>query len=137
MLSTKLYATASAAMIAMATPALAETVSLTAADQNVNDNIVVADRVFAEKDGWLVLHEVDPNTPNFDQLGDVIGKTWIEEGENVNVAIAAMRDIAKDERVVMMIYNDDGAQERSFEPGEDTPYTVDGNVVMLVVKNEA
>lgn len=132
----KFFAAAAAAAI-LGSAASAETVSLTADDQVITDNVVTAERVFAAEPGWLVLHSVVSEGDGTAEVGDVIGQAWLEEGENTNVTIQSATDIEEGERVVLMVYTDNGDKQGEFEftgdPAKDVPYTVDGNVVMLVV----
>jgi len=87
-----------------------------------NDNIVIT-RLFLDKPGYVVIHKVVDGKP-----GLVIGNSELLDGVNSNVNIKVSNYEDENELIAMLHY-DDG--DRSYEfPGDDTPTTADGKVVL-------
>ena len=59
--------------------------SISAMDQAINENTVVINKVFAAKDGWIVIHNDDGSGQPV--IPAIVGKTWVEAGINENVVI--------------------------------------------------
>lgn len=130
-----------AAIIGGATAAYADvdSVSITAKDQTLADNAVLAERVVAEQDGWLVLYSVKNDGNGFAGVDQVIGYTHLDSGVNENVLISPTQALESGERVVMMLHTDKtGDIPNEFEymtdSQKDGPFMVDDYVTMLVVK---
>src|SRR5690348_17345351 len=72
---------------AQATPAV------TATDQTLgSDNSVMIAKVVAAQDGWIVVHESNPDGSVL--LPGIIGKTPVKAGENTNVKIMLDKTVA-------------------------------------------
>ena len=87
-----------------------------------NDNVVVT-RLFLDKPGYIVIHKVADGNP-----GAVIGNSGILNGVNSNVNVG-ISDYENENELIAMLHYDDGDGNYEF-PGDDTPTTSDGKVVL-------
>ena len=68
-----------------------------------------------------------------DVVGEVLGATWLDKGENTDVTVKSSRDLAPGEDVVLMIYDDEGDFARTFEPERDKPFEVADMVTVVIL----
>ncbi|WP_029059682.1 DUF7282 domain-containing protein [Stappia stellulata] len=104
-----------------------------AMDQSVANGIVSADKVTADKNGWLVVHRTDGNKP-----GPVVGHAPIRAGETNDVAAILSEPVAPGDKLMLMVHGEDGgmktgAFEYTLGAKEDGPVKVDGKLVMTIV----
>ena len=112
------------------TPAFAvELVS--AADQEVTDNVVNIASVVTQQNGWLVIHADADGAP-----GPVIGQAQVTEGVNTDVAVEVEGDIT--DTIFPMLHVDTG-EEGVYEFGEvegaDAPVVIDGTVATFPISS--
>src|SRR6476469_8090054 len=111
---------------AQATPAVS------AQDQTLgSDNSVTVAQVVAAQDGWIVIHESNPDGSIV--LPGIIGKTPVKAGENSNVKIMLDKQVANGAKLWPMLHIDAGVIGTYEFPGADTPVTVNGNIVMVSI----
>lgn len=128
------------ALLLVATPAVQAqmTPAVEVSDQEIRNDTVVVDRVVSDGPGWIVIHADDNGAP-----GDVVGYSTVVDGENADVSVqidTSLLAVGMSETEAMtdtegvtlyaMLHTDAG-EEGAYEfPGDDTPVTVDGEVVM-------
>lgn len=105
-----------------------------ASDQAVSNGIVSADRVMAEKNGWLVIHRTDAEM----KPGPVVGHAPIRAGETSDVAAILTEDVAAGDMLMLMVHSEDGGTQRGvFEytlgAKEDGPVRVNDKLVMTTI----
>lgn len=128
-----------AALLGGASAANAETVSITAQDQTIMNDTVVAERVVAEEDGYLVLYTVKNDGNGFATVDQPVGYTAVNAGVTENVLVTPSPAIPSGDRMVLMLHTDatgdtPGEFEFMSDPSKDGPYLIDGYVTMLVIK---
>jgi hypothetical protein len=109
-----------------------EVASLTVSDQVVAEETIVIGSVYAQEDGWVVLHrtteEGDLNPAS------VVGVVAIPSGSNQNVVVELSGEVEDGEVLVAMLHVDTGVMgEYEFSeetPELDSPVQVDGEVVV-------
>lgn len=109
-----------------------EVASLEVSDQVVAEESVIVESVYAEEDGWVVLHrttedgDLDP--------ASVVGFAAIPAGSNQNVIVDLAEAVEDGEVLVAMLHVDTGvAGEYEFSeetPELDVPVQVDGDIVV-------
>jgi hypothetical protein len=109
-----------------------EVASLTVSDQVVAEETIVVDSVYAEADGWVVLHrtteegDLDPSS--------MVGVAAVPAGSTENLVVELTEAVEGGEVLVAMLHVDTGvAGEYEFSeetPDLDSPVQVDGEVVV-------
>ena len=116
-----------ALVLAVAVPVLAQGMpTVEVNDQAVQDGKVVVARVVAPEPGWIVIHAEKDGKP-----GPILGKTQVQAGENMNVAVAI--DVAKaTPRLFAMLHVDRGTMGTfEFPGGADVPVKVGDKIVVV------
>jgi hypothetical protein len=106
-----------------------------AADQDVSNGIVSADKVVAGENGWLVVHRTDADM----KPGPVVGYAPLRGGENTDVAAILQEEVKSGEMLMLMVHAEQGGMktgvfEYTLGAKEDGPIKPDGKLVMKVVK---
>jgi len=128
-------ALAAAALAAGA--AAADGRSVAASDQDVSDGVVVAERIVADANGWMVVHR----TPDGSKPGPVVGHAPVMAGENAQVVAILTEPVASGQKLMLMLHGEEGGRETGvFEytlgASEDGPVKRGGELVMAVVTAE-
>jgi hypothetical protein len=105
-----------------------------AADQDVSNGVVSADKIMAEENGWMVVHRTDADM----KPGPVVGYAPLRAGENVDVAAILQEDVASGDMLMLMVHSEAGGMttgvfEYTLGATEDGPIKPDGKLVMQVV----
>jgi len=105
-----------------------------AEDQSVANGIVSAEKVVADKNGWLVVHRTGEDM----KPGPVVGYAPLRKGETNDVAAILQEDVAAGDMLMLMVHAEDGGMqtgvfEYTLGAKEDGPIKMDGNLVMTVV----
>lgn len=105
-----------------------------AADQDVSNGVVSAEKVVAGQNGWLVVHRTDAEM----KPGPVVGYAPLREGENTDVAAILQEEVMPGEMLMLMVHSEEGGMktgvfEYTLGAKEDGPIKPDGNLVMKVV----
>ncbi len=105
-----------------------------AADQDVSNGVVSADKVMAMENGWLVVHRTDAEM----KPGPVVGFAPLRGGENTDVAAILQEDVMSGDMLMLMVHSEQGGMETGvFEytlgAKEDGPIKPDGDLVMQVI----
>ncbi|KIN62810.1 hypothetical protein Z946_1673 [Sulfitobacter noctilucicola] len=105
-----------------------------AADQDVSNGIVSAEKVVAGENGWLVVHRTDAEM----KPGPVIGYAPLRGGENTDVAAILQEAVQPGEMLMLMVHAETGGMktgvfEYTLGAKEDGPIKPDGKLVMSVV----
>lgn len=108
-----------------------------AMSQPVASGTVMAGKVIAPSNGWLVVHrsnaEMKPSA--------VIGYAPLMEGVNTDVTVTLTEPVASGEELILMLHSEEGgmmAGTYEFTAGgkEDVPVMVDGKPVMVSITAE-
>jgi plastocyanin len=98
--------------------------SIEVADQGLEDGTVTVAQVVSEGPGWLVIHAQQDGSP-----GPVLGYSPVEHGANQGVVVEI--DLLGVTGVLYAMLHTDAGEVGTYEfPGDDTPVTVDDQVVM-------
>ena len=105
-----------------------------AADQDVSNGVVSADKVVAGENGWLVVHRTDAEM----KPGPVVGYAPLRGGENMDVAAILQEEVKSGEMLMLMVHAEQGGMkagvfEYTLGAKEDGPIKPDGNLVMQVI----
>ena len=105
-----------------------------AMDQDVSGGMVMATKVMAPADGWLVIHRTDAEM----KPGPVVGHAPLKRGENVDVSAKLDEEVKPGEMLMLMVHGEEGGMKTGeFEyylgAKEDGPIRIDGKLVMTVV----
>lgn len=105
-----------------------------AADQDVSNGVVSADKVVAGENGWLVVHRTDADM----KPGPVVGYAPLRSGENTDVAAILQEEVQSGDMLMLMVHAEQGGMqtgvfEYTLGATEDGPIKPDGNLVMKVV----
>jgi hypothetical protein len=102
----------------------------------LQDNSVLVDRVEAPQDGWVVIHESNPDGTIM--LPGIIGKTMVKAGASGNFAIMLDKKVANGAKLWPMLHIDAGVIGEYEFPGPDVPVVVNGEIVMvpIIVTND-
>ncbi|MEX3316188.1 hypothetical protein [Sulfitobacter sp. PS-8MA] len=108
-----------------------------AADQDVSNGIVTADKVMAGENGWLVVHRTDADM----KPGPVVAYAPLRAGENTDVAAILQEEVASGDMLMLMVHSEEGGMktgvfEYTLGAKEDGPIKPDGELVMQVVTAE-
>lgn len=134
----KTLITLAAATALTATAALADDHGMApmvkASDQSVSNGVVSAEKIVADKNGWLVVHRTGEDM----KPGPVVGHAPIREGETMDVAAILTEDVAAGDMLMLMVHSEDGGMktgifEYTLGAKEDDPIKVDGELVMTVI----
>lgn len=106
-----------------------------AADQDVSNGVVSADKVVAGANGWLVVHRTGEDM----KPGPVVGYAPLRAGENTDVAAILQEEVKTGEMLMLMVHAEDGGMktgmfEYTLGAKEDGPIKVDDKLVMQVIK---
>ena len=106
-----------------------------AADQDVSNGVVSAEKVVAGENGWLVVHRTDADM----KPGPVVGYAPLRSGENMDVAAILQEEVKSGEMLMLMVHAEDGGMqtgvfEYTLGAKEDGPVRVDGNLVTKVIE---
>lgn len=107
------------------------TASLMAGDQVITDNSVMVDSVTATQNGWVVIHEANPDGTL--KGAPVIGKVQVNAGTTTNLRIPLDRPAVNGETLWPMLHIDAGTIGTYEFPGADVPVTANGQVVMMEI----
>jgi hypothetical protein len=105
-----------------------------AADQDVSNGVVSAEKVVAGENGWLVVHRTNADM----KPGPVVGYAPLRAGENMDVAAILQEDVKSGDMLMLMVHAEKGGMktgvfEYTLGAKEDGPIKPDGNLVMKVV----
>tara|TARA_R110002049_G_scaffold44333_6_gene130286 strand:- start:144818 stop:145231 length:414 start_codon:yes stop_codon:yes gene_type:complete len=105
-----------------------------AANQDMSNGVVSADKVMAGENGWLVVHRTDAEM----KPGPVVGYAPLRAGENMDVAAILQEEVKSGEMLMLMVHAEEGGMktgvfEYTLGAKEDGPIKPDGNLVMKVV----
>jgi len=114
-----------------AVPPPAVVASLSVRDQMLTDNSVVVDEVVAAQDGWVVIHESNPDGTIM--LPGIIGKTQVSAGTTSNVTIMLDKQVENGATLWPMLHIDAGTIGEYEFPGPDVPVVVNGEIVMVPI----
>lgn len=133
------FITSSAIALALSTgvafaAAHAMSPAVEAADQDVSNGIVSADKVVAGANGWMVVHRTDAEM----KPGPVVGYAPLRKGDNMDVAAILQEEVASGEMLMLMVHAEDGGMktgvfEYTLGAKEDGPIKIDDKLVMAVV----
>lgn len=93
--------------------------------QALDDDTIVIEEVVAPEDGWLVVYRDLNGRP-----GEVIGYGRVEQGTNNNVLIE-VDPTRVTPQLYVMLHRDMGEVKIYEFPGPDSPYEVDGSVILV------
>jgi len=96
-----------------------------AAVQAMGDGIITIDRVCSNGPGWIVIHADENGAP-----GSLVGYAAVQDGENMDVMVQ-VNSAAATETLHAMLHTDAGEIGTYEFPGDDTPVSLDGSVVMM------
>jgi len=105
--------------------------SLSVTDQTLTNNSVLITSVTASQDGWVVVHESNPDGSIL--LPGIIGKTAIKAGTTANVVIPLDKQVANGAKLWPMLHIDVGQIGVYEFPGPDVPVVVNGDIVMVPI----
>ena len=105
-----------------------------ASDQSVENGVVSAEKIVADKNGWLVVHRTDADM----KPGPVVGYAPLRAGENMDVVAILQEDVASGDMLMLMVHSEDGGMktgvfEYTLGAKEDGPIKPNGELVMTVV----
>ena len=105
-----------------------------AANQDVSNGVVSADKVVAGENGWLVVHRTDADM----KPGPVVGYAPLRGGENTDVAAILQEEVKSGEMLMLMVHAEQGGMktgvfEYTLGAKEDGPIKPDGKLVMQVI----
>ena len=133
------FITSSAIALALSTgvafaAAHAMSPSVEAADQDVSNGVVSADKVVAGANGWMVVHRTDAEM----KPGPVVGYAPLRKGDNMDVAAILQEEVASGEMLMLMVHAEDGGMktgvfEYTLGAKEDGPIKIEDKLVMAVV----
>jgi hypothetical protein len=130
----RLISAATALALTVAAAQAQTALSVTASDQDVSAGTVTAEKVTAEKNGWLVIHRTGDDM----KPGPVIGYAPLKAGENNEVAAILQEPVSSGDKLMLMIHSEDGGTktgvfEYTLGAKEDGPVRVDDKLVMTVI----
>lgn len=107
---------------------------VSAADQDVSNGVVSAEKVVAGANGWMVVHRTDADM----KPGPVVGYAPLRMGENADVAAILQEPVATGEMLMLMVHGEEGGTatgvfEYTLGAKEDGPIKPDGKLVMQVI----
>lgn len=105
-----------------------------AADQDVSNGIVTAEKIVAGANGWLVVHRTDAEM----KPGPVVGYAPLRAGENTDVAAILQEDVSTGDMLMLMVHSEEGGMktgvfEYTLGAKEDGPIRIDDKLVMTLV----
>ncbi|WP_243266177.1 hypothetical protein [Sulfitobacter sp. DSM 110093] len=107
-----------------------------ASDDNFSDTAVSAEKVIADKNGWLVMYRTDEEM----KPDAVIGVAPLRAGEAEEIAPVLQNEVEEDDMVMMTVQPDDNAKQNVFdvkpESKDGEPNKLKGTLVMRVVSVE-
>jgi hypothetical protein len=108
--------------------------AVVASDQDVSSGTVTADKIMAEKNGWLVVHRTDSEM----KPGPVVGYAPLRAGDNMDVTAILQEEVKAGDMLMLMVHGEDGGSkigvfEYTLGAKEDGPVRVDDKLVMTVV----
>lgn len=130
-----LAATLGLSLAALAAPALAaDHVGVTGEDQSTASGTVMADKIMADANGWMVVHRVKPDG----KPGPVVGHAPLMKGENSQVVAILTEPVEPGAKLMLMLHGEEGGSrtgifEYTLGAKEDGPVKVDGKLVMAVI----
>lgn len=101
---------------APAQPAPASQAALEADNQPIANGGVTVKEVYADQDGWMVVHKDDNGNP-----GPVIGQTAVKKGETNNVVVKLSEAVPDGAKLWPMLHIDAGTIGTYEFPGADVP----------------
>lgn len=129
---TGIFAALALAAAAATAPASAETISITVADQKIEDGTVKVERVYVPGPGWLVMHRAVPGAEALERAGEPIAHVPVAPGENLDLVITTSEELAPEDEVVLVLHEDDGARPGEFD-AEDSIFDVAGVKTIVVL----
>jgi hypothetical protein len=108
--------------------------AVAASDQDVSSGTVTAEKVMADKNGWLVVHRTGDDM----KPGPVIGYAPLKAGENLDVAAILQEEVKSGDKLMLMVHGEAGGSktglfEYTLGAKEDGPIRVDDKLVMTVI----
>jgi hypothetical protein len=104
---------------------------MTATDHALSNNAVLISSVTASQDGWVVVHESNPDGTV--KVPDNIGKVQVKAGTTTNLSIPLDKQVANGAKLWPMLHIDVGQPGVYEFPGPDVPVVVNGEIVMMPV----
>lgn len=105
-----------------------------AANQEVSNGVVSAEKVVAAENGWMVVHRTDADM----KPGPVLGYAPLRMGENIDVAAILTEEVKTGEMLMLMVHSEAGGMvtggfEYTLGAKEDGPIKIDDKLVMSVI----
>jgi predicted lipoprotein with Yx(FWY)xxD motif len=111
-----------------AVPVTGQIPAVTVNDQESDGTTVTVEAVFSQGPGWMVIHNQVNGT-----VGDAIGETPLNDGENTNVVVTI--DPAKATPILYAMLHADAGVVGTYEfPGPDVPIMVGGDMLSPAFK---
>jgi hypothetical protein len=105
-----------------------ENPSVTVNDQQYNGTSVIVADAFSQGPGWMVIH-----AQSNDNIGDAIGETQLQPGDNKNVVVKI--DPSKATAVMYAMLHVDAGNVGKYEfPGPDVPVMLNGQMLSPAFK---
>ena len=128
-----LTVTAAALFAATAAHAMSN-LAVMVSDQDASSGTVSADKITAEKNGWLVVHRTDSAM----KPGPVVGYAPLKAGDNTDVTAILQEEVKAGDMLMFMVHGEAGGSktgvfEYTLGAKEDGPIRVDDKLVMTVV----
>lgn len=106
-----------------------------AADQDVSNGVVSAEKVVAGANGWMVVHRTGEDM----KPGPVVGYAPLRAGETSDVAVILQEEVKSGEMLMLMVHAEEGGMktgvfEYTLGAKEDGPIKIDDKLVMQVIK---
>ena len=122
------------AFATIATIAHAGHLGVNALDQDVSSGTVTAASVFAEKNGWMVVHRTDAGG----KPGPVVGHAPLKSGANTDVTAILTEPVAAGEQLMLMLHGEEGGAkagvfEYTLGAKEDGPVKANDKLVMTII----
>ncbi len=109
-------------------PVAGENPSVTVNDQQYDGTSVIVADVFSQGPGWMVIH-----AQSNDNVGDAIGETQLQPGDNQNVVVKI--DPSKATAVMYAMLHVDAGTVGKYEfPGPDVPVIINGEMLSPAFK---
>jgi hypothetical protein len=128
-----LAAAAACAFVATSAHAMTNP-AVVVSDQDVSAGTVSADKITAEKNGWLVVHRTTSDM----KPGPVVGYAPLKAGDNMDVTAILQEEVKSGDMLMLMVHGEDGGMktgvfEYTLGAKEDGPVRVDDKLVMTVI----
>jgi hypothetical protein len=130
----RILATAAALAIAATTAHAMSNPAVVVSDQDVSGGTVSAEKITADKNGWLVVHRTTADM----KPGPVVGYAPLKAGDNMDVTAILQEEVKSGDMLMLMVHGEaggmkTGAFEYTLGAKEDGPIRVDDKLVMTVI----